>query len=106
MRPAAAETKRFACLDGYRGIAATAVLVTHVSFITAANREVVVGAYLARLDVGVAVFFVLSGFLRFVSAAAGSCASSLRTGWPSPLRSCSYPPLTDLGSSTPPATQR
>jgi len=64
-------TERFPCIDGLRAIAAFAVLVTHVSFVTTANR-VVGGSYFARLDSGVAIFFVISGFLLyrpFVAAA-------------------------------------
>ncbi len=64
-RPTAATTKKFACLDGCRALAAIAVLVTHVAFITAANERSTIGPYLARLDAGVAVFFVLSGFLLY-----------------------------------------
>jgi peptidoglycan/LPS O-acetylase OafA/YrhL len=64
---------RFPCFDGLRAIAAIAVLVTHVSFVTTANR-VVGGSYFARFDSGVAIFFVISGFLLyrpFVAAALG-----------------------------------
>ncbi|HEX7165784.1 MAG TPA: acyltransferase [Acidimicrobiales bacterium] len=59
-----ADPERFPCFDGLRAIAAVAVLVTHVSFITTANR-VAGGSYLARLDSGVAIFFVISGFLLY-----------------------------------------
>lgn len=54
----------FPCFDGFRAVAATAVLVTHVTFISRANR-VTGGSYFARLDAGVAVFFVISGFLLY-----------------------------------------
>ena len=56
---------RFAGFDGLRAVAALAVLVTHVAlhvgFVVRDPR----GHYLSRLDVGVAVFFVLSGFLLY-----------------------------------------
>lgn len=52
-------------LDGYRAIAALAVLVTHVSFASGFNGRGVLGGALARLDVGVAIFFVLSGYLLY-----------------------------------------
>ena len=40
------------------------VLTTHVAFQTGDYvRHGIVGALLSRLDVGVAIFFVLSGFL-------------------------------------------
>lgn len=47
-----------------RAIAAVAVLLTHVSFVTTANR-VRGGSYFARLDSGVSIFFVISGFLLY-----------------------------------------
>lgn len=56
---------RFPCFDGFRAIAATAVLLTHVSFISGFNGTPTWGALFARMDAGVAVFFVISGFLLF-----------------------------------------
>jgi peptidoglycan/LPS O-acetylase OafA/YrhL len=56
---------RFAGFDGLRALAALGVLVTHVGLwvgFTASDRT---GHYLARLDVGIAIFFVLSGFLLY-----------------------------------------
>jgi len=50
-------------LDGLRGVAAALVLLTHVGFITGSYGSGVVGAALARFDIGVALFFTLSGFL-------------------------------------------
>ena len=66
----ASATVRFAGLDGMRAIAALGVLVCHVGL---ASGQVARGGgdYLARADVGVALFFILSGFLLyrpFVSA--------------------------------------
>jgi peptidoglycan/LPS O-acetylase OafA/YrhL/4-amino-4-deoxy-L-arabinose transferase-like glycosyltransferase len=56
---------RFAGFDGLRALAALGVLVTHVAlhvgFVVRDPR----GDYLSRLDVGVAVFFALSGFLLY-----------------------------------------
>ncbi len=51
-------------LEGLRAVAALAVLVTHVSLNAMGNRGPF-GGLLARLDVGVAVFFVLSGYLLY-----------------------------------------
>ena len=62
--PEAAPAAHFPAFDGFRGIAALAVLVTHVSFLTEANL-MTGGSLLARLDAGVAVFFVISGFLLY-----------------------------------------
>jgi peptidoglycan/LPS O-acetylase OafA/YrhL/4-amino-4-deoxy-L-arabinose transferase-like glycosyltransferase len=51
-------------IEGLRAVAALAVLVTHVSLNAMGNRGPF-GGMLARLDVGVAVFFVLSGYLLY-----------------------------------------
>ncbi|GEP32856.1 acyltransferase [Nocardioides szechwanensis] len=53
----------FPALDTMRAIAAIAVLATHASFWGGAYAQPVFGTALARLDIGVAIFFVLSGFL-------------------------------------------
>lgn len=54
----------FPGLDGLRAVGALAVLTTHVAFQTGESfRHGVLGTLLARLDLGVAIFFVLSGFL-------------------------------------------
>jgi peptidoglycan/LPS O-acetylase OafA/YrhL len=55
---------RFPVLDTLRAVGAFAVLTTHVAFWSGEyTRHGVWGAVLARLDVGVSLFFVLSGFL-------------------------------------------
>ena len=59
-----ADAGRFPCFDGLRAVAAVVVLLTHVSFVTTANR-VAGGSYFARFDSGVAIFFVISGFLLY-----------------------------------------
>lgn len=54
----------FPVLDTLRAVGALAVLTTHTSFESGAYvGHGVWGTMLARLDVGVAIFFVLSGFL-------------------------------------------
>ena len=54
----------FPGLDWLRAVGALAVVTTHVAFQTGAYaRQETVGTMLARLDIGVAIFFVLSGFL-------------------------------------------
>ena len=50
-------------LDSMRAVAAVAVVATHTSFWSGAYAGPRFGASLARLDIGVAIFFVLSGFL-------------------------------------------
>lgn len=52
-------------LDGVRGAAALMVVLTHVGFQTGEVQHGAHGAVLARLDFGVALFFVLSGFLLY-----------------------------------------
>ena len=57
---------RFPLLDSVRAIAALSVLVFHASFwseitLTGSDRA----PFLSRLDVGVTIFFVLSGFLLY-----------------------------------------
>lgn len=56
-------TRHVGALDGLRTLAALAVLVTHVGFATGVVRPDLIGSIIARLDVGVPVFFALSGFL-------------------------------------------
>lgn len=55
----------FAGFDGVRALAALGVLVTHVGLWVGFTPRAATGHYLARLDVGIAIFFVLSGFLLY-----------------------------------------
>lgn len=57
--------RRFAPLDGLRAIGALMVVVTHVSAHTAVSLTEPFGGVLARFDAGVALFFVISGFLLY-----------------------------------------
>ncbi|MEI6373773.1 MAG: acyltransferase [Actinomycetes bacterium] len=69
-------------LDGLRGIAATLVVLTHVGFVTGSYSLGGLGATLARFDIGVALFFALSGFLLtrpWVAAADGGHTPRVRT---------------------------
>ncbi|QIK76294.1 acyltransferase family protein [Nocardioides piscis] len=62
--PSGGATPVFAVLDPLRAVGALAVVLTHVTFWTGDYfRHGIVGLMLPRLDVGVAIFFVLSGFL-------------------------------------------
>ena len=63
-RPSTGAPARFPCFDGLRAVAAWSVVVTHVTFISRGNH-LYLGEYAARLDVGVSVFFVISGFLLY-----------------------------------------
>ena len=95
----AAPDGHFPCFDGLRALAALSIVLTHVAFASGANSPNILGVFFARMDGGVAVFFVLSGFLLYRpfvarppprpararpparSSGAGSCASTPRTGW-------------------------
>ena len=56
---------RFPLFDGLRAIAVLSVLVTHTALLSGANQLAWYGKYTARLDAGVAVFFLISGFLLY-----------------------------------------
>lgn len=57
---------RLPCFDGLRAVAALSVVAVHTSFVSGyTTRHRVLGAYTARLEIGVAVFFVISGFLLY-----------------------------------------
>lgn len=55
----------FPLLDGYRAIAALMVLTTHVAFNTGEILTPGIGPLLGRMDFGVTLFFLLSGFLLY-----------------------------------------
>ncbi|MGC0365837.1 peptidoglycan/LPS O-acetylase OafA/YrhL [Rhodococcus sp. 27YEA15] len=59
-------------LDGMRGLAALGVLVTHVAFQTGHVQSGFIGRAYGRLDLAVAVFFALSGFLLWRPHAAAA----------------------------------
>ncbi|MCU1379366.1 MAG: putative integral rane acyltransferase [Acidimicrobiales bacterium] len=54
----------FPCFDGLRAIAAVTVVFHHAGFATGASFRSG-GSYLARMDSGVTVFFLISGFLLY-----------------------------------------
>jgi peptidoglycan/LPS O-acetylase OafA/YrhL len=65
---------RFPELDGVRALAVTFVIATHAAFWTGRYVKGNATSLLAHLDVGVSIFFVLSGFLlsrEWLIAAAG-----------------------------------
>jgi peptidoglycan/LPS O-acetylase OafA/YrhL len=73
-------------LTGLRAVAALLVVGTHAAFATGKLTHGYVGAIYAHLEVGVAIFFVLTGFLLFRpwvrAAATGSAPPDLsRYGW-------------------------
>jgi peptidoglycan/LPS O-acetylase OafA/YrhL len=64
--------QRFPHVDALRAIAALAIVAVHISALSRVTYNSAVGAYTARLNVGVPIFFCISGFLLyrpFVAAA-------------------------------------
>ncbi len=57
---------RFPALDGLRGLAALGIIATHVGFASGRSLDNdLPAALLGRMDFGLAVFFLLSGFLLY-----------------------------------------
>ena len=81
-----------------RAVAAIAVLTTHVSFQTAAVNTGVIGPILGRLDLAVALFFGLSGFLLWRPWAGAARYPARADGVPPPDAACSSP---DAACSSP-----
>ncbi|CCH69163.1 Acyltransferase 3 [Phycicoccus elongatus Lp2] len=74
---------RFPGLDGTRALGALLVLTTHVGFQSGAALNGPFNGVLSRMDSGVAIFFVISGFLlarpHFVAWVSGSAPPASRT---------------------------
>ncbi|TFV57519.1 acyltransferase [Mycobacterium sp. PS03-16] len=74
--------ERVASLTGVRAVAALLVVLTHAAYTTGKYPQGYLGLVYSRMEIGVPVFFVLSGFLLFrpwVQAAAnGTAAPSVR----------------------------
>jgi peptidoglycan/LPS O-acetylase OafA/YrhL len=56
---------RFPLLDALRGFAAFAIVFTHTASVTNFSADNWFGQFTARLNIGVALFFLLSGFLLY-----------------------------------------
>jgi peptidoglycan/LPS O-acetylase OafA/YrhL len=63
-RPARGAT-RFPCFDGLRALAALLVIGVHTTFVSGFTGRSGIGNYTSRLEIGVSVFFVISGFLLY-----------------------------------------
>lgn len=77
---------RVASLTGIRAVAALLVVGTHAAYTTGTYTHGYFGLVCSRMEIGVPIFFVLSGFLLFRpwvrSIAFGSAAPSVRRyGW-------------------------
>jgi peptidoglycan/LPS O-acetylase OafA/YrhL len=57
--------RHFACFDGLRAIAAVLVLLLHTSWVSGFTLRSSLGIYLGRLEIGVSIFFLISGFLLY-----------------------------------------
>ena len=56
---------RVASLTGIRAVAALLVVATHAAYTTGKYTHGYAGLVYSRLEIGVPIFFVLSGFLLF-----------------------------------------
>jgi peptidoglycan/LPS O-acetylase OafA/YrhL len=74
------DPSRLPALDALRAVGAIAVVACHVGFNTGASANGFWGGFLARMDVGVAIFFALSGFLLFRPLAMAKAAGRKRPG--------------------------
>ena len=79
---ATASVDRVASLTGVRALAALLVVATHAAYTTGKYTHGYIGLVFSRMEIGVPIFFVLSGFLLFGpwvrAAVAGATAPSLR----------------------------
>jgi peptidoglycan/LPS O-acetylase OafA/YrhL len=85
--------ERFPCFNGLRAVAALLVVFHHAAFTTAfelrgvrvpfTDHVVPIGAYFAHMDIGVQIFFLISGFLLYrpmvAAAFSGRRSRDLRT---------------------------
>jgi peptidoglycan/LPS O-acetylase OafA/YrhL len=81
----AVKPRHFAGFDGLRAIAAVSVLVVHTSFISGFTFQSSLGIYTGRLEIGVSIFFLISGFLLYrpfvISHLTGRSAPSTGRFW-------------------------
>jgi peptidoglycan/LPS O-acetylase OafA/YrhL len=80
------KAERVASLTGIRAVAALLVMATHAAYTTGKYTHGYVGLVYSRMEIGVPIFFVLSGFLLFgpwVKAVAtdGASPSVRRYAW-------------------------
>jgi peptidoglycan/LPS O-acetylase OafA/YrhL len=79
---AVSRVDRVPSLTGIRAVAALLVVATHAAYTTGKYTHGFAGLVYSRLEIGVPVFFVLSGYLLFSpwvkAAATGSSAPSVK----------------------------
>jgi peptidoglycan/LPS O-acetylase OafA/YrhL len=73
------KAERVASLTGIRAVAALLVMLTHAAYATGNYTHGYVGLMYSRMEIGVPIFFALSGFLLF-----GPWVKALTSGGPSP----------------------
>jgi peptidoglycan/LPS O-acetylase OafA/YrhL len=77
--------RHFACFDGLRAIAAVSVLLLHTAWVSGFTTRSSLGAYTSRLEIGVSVFFLISGFLLYrpfaISHLSGRTSPNTRKFW-------------------------
>jgi peptidoglycan/LPS O-acetylase OafA/YrhL len=56
----------FPCLDAYRALGMTMVLLIHAAFATGYDKHSWLGPYIARFDLALPMFFIISGFLLYL----------------------------------------
>jgi peptidoglycan/LPS O-acetylase OafA/YrhL len=78
-----ATPERVSSLTGIRAVAAILVLATHAAYTTGKYTHGYAGLLYARMEIGVPIFFVLSGFLLFSPWVKATAAV---TDWPSVRR--------------------
>jgi peptidoglycan/LPS O-acetylase OafA/YrhL len=81
------KAERVASLTGIRAVAALLVMLTHAAYTTGKYTHGYIGLVWSRAEIGVPIFFVLSGFLLFgpwVKAAAASRESGSASGGAAP----------------------
>ncbi|MGD0881941.1 MAG: acyltransferase [Acidimicrobiales bacterium] len=77
--------RHFASFDGLRAIAAVSILLLHTAFVSGFTMRSSLGIYTSRFEIGVSVFFLISGFLLYrpfaVSHLAGRQSPNTRRFW-------------------------
>jgi peptidoglycan/LPS O-acetylase OafA/YrhL len=83
--PVVVKPRHFAGFDGLRAIAAISVLLLHTAFASGFTMRSTFGTYTSRFEIGVSVFFLISGFLLYrpfaVSHLAGRASPNTRRFW-------------------------